>query len=391
MPTEVLLVDDETNILMTLGETLRAAGFEIFQEESGEAALGRLAIHKPDLMVVDLRMPGMSGLELIKAARNTAPDTVVIILTGYGDLNSAVEALRLDAYDYLTKPVDADRLIQTLRKGAEHRKLTLENRALIRSLEEANRIKSEFISAMSHEFRTPLGHILGFVQILQDTLEGLTEKQDRYLQNIQSAATRLLTMFEDILQFSILKSGHDRISPIRFALSEFLERSLEAFKGAMETRNLTVQLASPKPDRTITADPETCRKILSLLIDNAVKFTQEVGQIQIKTEILPEPALPAGVLEPEMADTIADGWLHITVGDTGPGISQADRERIFNLFEQGRTAIGRSEEGTGLGLPLARSLARMHGGTITLDSRPGEGSNFTMIIPLGESLDPSPT
>lgn len=295
------------------------------------------------LLVVDLRMPGMSGLELIKAARNTAPDTVVIILTGYGDLNSAVEALRLDAYDYLTKPVDADRLIQTLRKGAEHRKLTLENRALIRSLEEANRIKSKFISAMSPEFRTPLGHILGFVQILQDTLEGLTEKQDRYLQNIQSAATRLLTIFEDILQFSILKSGHDRISPIRFGLSEFLERSLEAFKGAMETKNL------------------------------------------------PEPALPAGVLEPEMADTIADGWLHITVGDTGPGIEQADRERIFNLFEQGQTAIGRSDKGTGLGLPLARSLARMHGGTITLDNRPREESNFTLIIPLGESLDPSPT
>ncbi len=385
MPTDILLVDDEPHILSILAETLTVSGFQVSTRDSGSAALVHLANHQPDLMVTDLRMPGMSGLELIEKARKFIPDTQVVILTGYGDMKSAVDAIRLGAFDYLTKPVDTERLIQTLKNGAERRRLIVENRSLVRRLEETNRIKTEFINGMSHEFRTPVGHILGFAQILQDTLESLTEKQVGYLQNIQDAASHLLGMFEDILQFSVLRSGEARVSPVPFSLSEFLEEGLEPFKGPAVEKKLTLEHQALQPDRIVTADSEICHKIFALLLDNAVKFSPEGSCISITADIHPAPSLPDDAQDPNLTETIADGWLHITVSDTGPGIDPQDQKRIFNLFEQADASLGRTYEGTGLGLALARSLARIHEGAITLSSQPGEGSAFTFIVPLSES------
>ena len=327
-------------------------------------------------------MPGISGLDLIREARKLIPDTEVIILTGYGDMKSAVEALRLGAYDYLTKPVDMERLLQTLKNGADRRRLILQNRSLIRSLEESNRIKAEFINGMSHEFRTPLGHILGFSQILQDTLEGLTEKQGRYIENIQSAASGLLGLFENILQFSILKSGEAHARPAAFSPTNLLEKSLQSYRDPADIKGLTLSHQCPEPDRTVTADPEICRKALSCLLDNAVKFTPDGGTVTVSAEVRTSPDLPAGAEGDDLAETIADGWLHIAVADSGPGIAQEDQERIFNLFEQGDASLTRHHQGTGLGLALARSLAKIHGGSLVVDSRPGEGSTFTVTLGL---------
>ena len=385
MPPQILIVDDEPHILSILKESLTASGFEVSTRSSGEEALAYLADHQPDLMVVDLRMPGISGLDLIRQGRKSMPDTEVIILTGYGDMKSAVEALRLGAYDYLTKPVDMERLLQTLRNGADRRRLVLQNRSLIRSLEESNRIKAEFINGMSHEFRTPLGHILGFSQILQDTLEDLTEKQIRYIENIQSAASGLLGLFENILQFSILKSGEAHVKPAAFTPTDLLERSLLPFRDPAMLKGLTLSHECAEPDRSVTADPEICRKALSCLLDNAVKFTPDGGTITVSAEVRPSPDLPPGTDGDDLAETIADGWLHIAVADSGPGIAQEHQERIFGLFEQGDASLTRHHQGTGLGLALARSLAKIHGGSLVVDSRPGAGSTFTLILPLSAS------
>lgn len=383
MPTNVFIVDDEPEILDILQEALSASGFRVTAFSSGSAALDGLALRRPDLVVTDLRMPGTSGMQLLAKLRQHSPDTQVVILTGYGDMKSAVDALRLGAFDYLTKPVDAERLAQTLRNGAERRRLLLENRALLQRLQEAVRIKTEFINGMSHEVRTPLGHILGFTQILEDTLQGLTDKQIRYLQNIQDGAKRLLKLFEDILQFSVLRSGEVILSPAPFSLASLLLESRDLIRAAVVEKKIAVELCPPDPDRTIVADPAICQKAVSLLLDNAVKFTPQGGRIAIRAEVRPEPPPATGEFA-SPAQRHSHAWLHISVVDTGPGISEQDQKRIFGLFEQGDASLSRHHEGTGLGLALARSLARLHGGAITLDSRPGSGSTFTLIVPLEE-------
>ena len=132
MPTKVLLVDDEEHIRSVLSDSLEAAGYDVESVSSGEEGLESLAKRPADLMIVDLKMPGISGIEFASQARETAADGQIVILTGFGDMKSAVEAMRAGANDYLTKPVDLDRLLQTLRQADERRKLVIENRDLLR-------------------------------------------------------------------------------------------------------------------------------------------------------------------------------------------------------------------------------------------------------------------
>ena len=128
----------------------------------------------------------------------------------------------------------------------------------------------------------------------------------------------------------------------------------------------------------VKADVEMCRKILTVLVDNAVKFSGEGGTVSINARVLPKPECDRSLLS---AEAQADAWLHLSVSDTGPGIDPEDHERIFNLFEQVDGGLARHHQGAGLGLALGVSLARSQGGTIVVDSQPGSGSRFTVIIP----------
>ena len=208
-------------------------------------------------------MPGMSGIDFARQARERLPDSEIIILTGFGDMTSAVEAMRLGAYDYLSKPVDLERLMQTLRRASERRQLVLENRDLLRRTQVVNRIKDEFINGMSHEVRT---------QLLQDTLEGLTEKQRGYLQNIQDAAERLLDMFENILQYSVLKSGDANLKLESTTTDQLIDQIVEAARPLAAEHE--IELRVEHQGELVGVDVSACCRAVGLLVDNAIKFTK---------------------------------------------------------------------------------------------------------------------
>jgi signal transduction histidine kinase len=330
-------------------------------------------------MIVDLKMPGISGIEFASQARETTWDGQIVILTGFGDMKSAVEAMRAGAYDYLTEPVDLDRLLQTLRQADERRKLVIENRDLLRRLTEANRIKAEFINGMSHEVRTPLGHITGFAQILEDTLENLTDKHQRYLRNIQDGARRLLDLFENILSFSTLKTGDVHVNPESVNLDETLQNAIEASQPSAADLGVTVRTEGDT-SQSVRVDKNICTKALGLLLDNAIKFNKEGGAVELGVSV--DESLREEMDVPD--SSIASGWLSITVRDTGIGIAADQFEFIFELFTQADASLTRSYEGAGIGLALARSLARLHGGTIHVESRVDQGSTFTLILPVAD-------
>jgi signal transduction histidine kinase len=379
MPTKVLLVDDEEHIRSVLSDSLEAAGYNVESVSSGEEGLESLAKRPADLMIVDLKMPGISGIEFASQARETTWDGQIVILTGFGDMKSAVEAMRAGAYDYLTKPVDLDRLLQTLRQADERRKLVIENRDLLRRLTEANRIKAEFINGMSHEVRTPLGHITGFAQILEDTLENLTDKHQRYLRNIQDGARRLLDLFENILSFSTLKTGDVHVNPESVNLDETLQNAIEASQPSAADLGVTVRTEGDT-SQSVRVDKNICTKALGLLLDNAIKFNKEGGAVELGVSV--DESLREEMDVPD--SSIASGWLSITVRDTGIGIAADQFEFIFELFTQADASLTRSYEGAGIGLALARSLARLHGGTIHVESRVDQGSTFTLILPVAD-------
>jgi len=378
----VLLVDDESQILGILAETLDAVGIQAHTCTSGDEALAFLDNHTVEVMVSDLKMPGMNGLELLAKAREKDPDLRMVILTGFGDMKSAVEALRLGAYDYLNKPVDAERLIQTLKIGAEQRRLTIENRQLIENLTEASRLKTDFLHGMSHEIRTPLGHITGFAEILEQTLENVGDKQKRYLHNIQGAAKRLLGMFDDMLQYADMSMETElHLSPV--LVSDMIRQVRSSLSDLIQEKSVTFELHLPDPEPVVLADFTICEKMLEVVVKNAVQFSPEESAIEIRCEMRTEPVV-SDAFRSELPQ-VAEKWLHIAVTDQGPGIAPDAHVRIFNLFEQGDGSLAREHEGTGLGLALGQSLARIHKGVITLDSTLGEGSTFTLVIPVSEA------
>jgi len=377
----VLLVDDEIQILTILAEMLEVAGIQVHICNGGDDALAYLDNHQIEVMVSDLRMPGMNGLELLQKARAKDPDLQMVILTGFGDMKSAVEALRAGAYDYLSKPIDAERLVQTLKIGAEQRRLKIENRILIENLVEASRLKTDFLHGMSHEIRTPLGHITGFAEILEQTVDGLNDKQHRYLKNIQGAAHRLLGMFDDMLQYADMSmEGELQLSPV--LVSDLIRQVRSTLADAIHRQCITVEVHMPEPEPVVVADFSICEKMLEVIVKNAVQFSPPNSTIEIRAEVCSEP----DITEEQRPQLLvpSEKWLHLSVKDQGPGIAPEAQERIFNLFEQGDGSLSREHEGTGLGLALGRSLARRHNGLLTLQSTVGEGSTFTFVIPVSE-------
>jgi signal transduction histidine kinase len=240
-----------------------------------------------------------------------------------------------------------------------------------RRVEEALRYsqaKSRFLATMSHELRTPLNSVLGFAQLLSSTeFGGLTPRQARYVENIRASGRHLLDLVNDVLDVAEVHGGNVvlRLEPVD--LRGQLVLSLDRIRGQAEAKDMRLELERG-PDLCVRADPGRLSQVMSNLLTNAVKFTPEGGRIVITAEQ-------------------EDGHVAITVSDTGIGIPVQEQARVFDEFVQldgGRT---RHQEGTGLGLALSRQLVELMGGSISLVSRPGSGSAFTIRLPLA-AYDP---
>jgi signal transduction histidine kinase/CheY-like chemotaxis protein len=231
-------------------------------------------------------------------------------------------------------------------------------------LEIASRHKSEFLANMSHELRTPLNAIIGFSEVLLERMFGeLNEKQDEYLNDIYSSGTYLLSLINDILDLSKIEAGKLELELGLFDLRQLLENSLVMVKERALAHGITLSLDITDNIDVLIGDERKVKQILFNLLSNAVRFTPDKGQVGIK------------------ASKVEQG-VQIAVWDTGVGIDPEDQGRIFEEFQQVADPLSGKSEGTGLGLALARKFVELHGGTIWVESHPGQGSTFTCTMPL---------
>jgi signal transduction histidine kinase len=215
---------------------------------------------------------------------------------------------------------------------------------------------------MSHELRTPLNAIIGFSEVLLERMFGeLNEKQDEYLNDILSSGRHLLALINEILDLSKVEAGRMELDLGTFSLPQALEHGLTMVREQATRRGVALTLAIGPDVDAIEADERKVKQVLFNLLSNAVKFTPDGGRVDVQ-------ARQAG-----------DGWAEVAVSDTGIGIAPEDQERIFDEFHQ---AGAGHQQGTGLGLALARRFVELHGGRIGVASRPGEGSTFTFTLPL---------
>ena len=233
-------------------------------------------------------------------------------------------------------------------------------------LESASRHKSDFLATMSHELRTPLNAIIGFSEVLQEQMFGeLNERQIAYVNDVLEAGRHLLSLINDVLDLAKIEAGRLDLELSQVAIPDVLRGAISMHSERASRADLELHLTTEPEQITIPADERRLRQIVFNLLSNAVKFTPAGGRIDVSARL-------------------EGGEVAIAVADTGPGIADEDLETIFEEFEQ--TSAGKQVEGTGLGLPLSRKLAELHGGRLWAESTPGKGSIFRLILPIAQEV-----
>jgi signal transduction histidine kinase len=393
----ILLVDDSDLIREALGGFLGTIGYPVDLAADGQSGLDKFLVGKQPLVITDLQMPRMAGLTLLEQIKAKDADTQVIILTGHASLDSAVEALRLGAYDYQLKPLeDMESFARLVERALHHYALLTENKRLVRELQQANsrlesqvaertrelqaayeslrsldRLKNDFISVVSHELRTPLAALLLETQLLTHDLRALPpDEVSRIYAALATDARRLQIQIDNLLDFALIERGELDLDFKPCSINQIARDVVDLYKARAAEKHLNFSLRLP-PTATlaVTADGPRLRSALVHLVDNAVKFTPDGGTITISVH--GQAMLPDG----------SEAAVAIAVRDSGIGIPPDLQQKLFTAFSQADMSTTRRYGGMGIGLALAGRIVAAHRGKITFKSKLGNGSVFALWVP----------
>jgi signal transduction histidine kinase len=389
VPPRVLIVDDERRNAELLKVMLLPEGYVLLTATSGEDALALLADQQPDLILLDVMMPGMDGYQVAtRIKQNPATNNIpVIMLTALDDRNARMLGLNAGAEDFLTKPVDRAELCvrvrNLLRLKAYGDKLRVAHAALAIALteasearlmaEHANNAKTQFLRAMSHELRTPLNAISGYTEILEMGIRGtVNPAQVKDLGRIKRASAYLLRLINDVLTIARLE-GARPLHLVSIAVNPVLAEVESLCILQAKANGLELEVADCEHEIFACADAERFQQILLNLVTNAVKFTPKGGTINVSCDD-------------------DSGAVRVRVKDTGVGVRTLDLERVFEPFVQvDRHLTTETQQGVGLGLSISRELARAMSGDLTLESVEGVGSTFTLTLPIATDISAAPS
>ena len=384
MINNILLVDDEAGIRTVLGISLADLGYTVHTADCGTAALGLMESIRPEIVITDIKMPGMDGIELLKTMKQKYPETEVIMLTGHGDMDLAVESLKYRASDFITKPIHDEALTVALARAGEQieirRQLKAHTENLERLVEEKSRqlIQAERLAAvgetvagLSHTIKNIAGGLDGGMFVLE---KGIENEDTDYLKQgwdlIRGNVERIEALSLDLLKFA--KTDHleyrkiDPAQPAREVLS--LMRSRAEAHGMELLLEVTGDLG------TYEMDPSGIHQCLLNLVTNAIDACLDT-----------DPAAEGQQITMAV-EALRDAGICYRVTDNCCGMDEATQARLFQRF-----FTTKGERGTGIGLMLTRIIVQRHGGTISVRSAPGQGSCFTICLPAADgSTKPNP-
>jgi signal transduction histidine kinase len=379
----VLIVDDDAALLEALSEMLqlRMPQIVVDKVESAAAALDRIGSKDYETIVSDIKMPGIDGLALLARIREMRPHTPTLLITGHGQHDLAVQALRGGAYDFIQKPIDREYFLASLGRALHtsrlYRQVELQREALerhaldlkktvderTRELREANQAKDEFLALLAHELRNPLAPIMNAVGLISNR-GGADPVLQQATQVVERQARQMARLLDDLLDVSRISRGKLQLRKEVLDLTEVVENAVQTSRPLIESRRhqLTISL-SPEPV-ALEGDSTRLEQVLANLLNNAAKYTDAGGRIHISANLEDNNAI-------------------IRVRDTGKGIPPAMIQRVFEPFVQIDFSLHRPEQGgLGIGLMLVRRLVEMHGGTVSASSEgPGLGSEFVVRLP----------
>ncbi len=376
--TTILVVDDDPFVREMLSMILETGGYAVATAENGAAAFRQcMEGQRADLIISDMNMPEMNGLELIRKLRENQVDTPLIILTGNNEISTAVEALNSGATDYLLKDENIqDTVVLSVEKSLEKYRLRKQNIQLLedlavknRELEASNKellclnnLKNKFLGIAAHDLRNPLTSIRGLSEILIGEAFGpLTAEQNEYLTIINTTSDEMLSLVNDLLDVSVIESGKLELRAARGPLKETLEERVKIFTVIADRKGILIKAnLAPVPD--VTFDSNRISQVIDNLVSNAIKFSPADSTIHIAL---------AG-----------DGnRVKVSVLDEGPGIPPEERTKLFGEFQRLSVQPTAGEKSTGLGLAIAKKIIDAHGGSLEVESEVGKGSAFSFSCP----------
>jgi len=365
----VLVVDDELGMRLAVTRVLRGhsislpeldidINFDVDQAGTGEEGLEKIQAGPPDILLLDHKLPGMSGLDVLNQISDKQYDLQTIMITAYASLETAIVATKRGAFDFLAKPFIPEELKAAVRKAAKHLLLQRQARQLA---EEKRQVRFQFISVLAHELKAPLGAIEGYLYLMRD--QSLGSDIAAYGKVTERCLIRLdgmRKMILDLLDLTRLESGQKKRELGPVDLIEVARMSIETVQPTAAPRGIAIDL-SADGDFHLVGDRGELEIVLNNLVSNAVKYNRDGGRVDVKL-------------------ARDNGALVIKVADTGIGMTPEESAKLFGEFVRIKNKQTRDIMGSGLGLSIVKKIAQLYHGDVSVASELGIGSTFTVIL-----------
>ena len=364
---KVLFVDDEPRVLSALRRRL----FGRFPMETASGPTEALKLLESTsgiaVIVADMRMPEMSGVELLSRVRARWPEIRRIMLTGNTDQETAIAAVNSGkVFRFFNKPVDAELLADAIEAAIEEYRFATDSKAELQRLEvmaaSGDQTRRSFLAMMNHELRTPLNHILGFSALLEQRCKQKGELESlEYISYIRESGQALLRVLNRIMEVVRLTAGEAQPSTTIFDLIQILQQEVEHYRPIAAERDITIGFAAPTEPLCVQASEHELAQAFAELLDNAIRFNRPGGHVAIAVNWVGED-------------------LAIRISDSGIGMTEADVKRVLEAFCQREDGLNRRFEGVGVGLTLAVLTAQAYGGSLSIESRRDHGTVVVMRL-----------
>jgi two-component system, sensor histidine kinase and response regulator len=367
---KILVVDDEPGIRSGVTRILRnfrvdypfmeeAYDFEVFEASTGEAGIETIEGNKPDILLLDNKLPGIQGIEVLEYIKKKQYNIIVVMITSYASLELAVKATSDGAYDFIPKPFTPQELkssIENITKKVFLKKMTT------RLQESGKQVRFQFLSVLSHELKSPLNAIDGYLRMIRDRqLGGRIEDYDEVIERSLDRIRGMRTLILDLLDLTKAETSKTKRNITDTDVTQIMRTAIDTMQPYSIQKEVNITLHSPE-GLNVQSDPNELEIIFNNLISNAIKYNKEGGSVICDI-------------------TEEDDMIGISVADTGIGMSNAEMEKLFQDFVRIKNEKTRNITGSGLGLSIVKKLVESYNGKISVDSTPDQGSVFKVTIP----------
>lgn len=366
----ILVVDDNPLNLRVLFQYLSDEGYRVLVAEDGENAVDQARRAIPDLILLDVLMPGMNGFDTCRRMKEDerTDEIPVIFLTALSGTVDKLEGFNAGGVDYLTKPLQYDEVVARVRTHLRLSQLQRELTAKNEMLAALDQKKNILLSILAHDLRSPVVTFVSGTRILRELVEDGTEVDD-IVQQLSNHANRLNELLENLLYWSRLVLQNDQVDREFVAPDVIVDKAVQLVAAESERKGQEIE-TEVDPNAILYVEPHSVTSVLRNLLSNAIKFTPEQGRITVSV-------------------ASDDSRTTVRVRDTGTGLSEEEIDRIFDLNRRIRKPGTAGEQGSGLGLILCKELVEGNGGEISVRSLPGSGSEFSFWLPLPQEESPT--